>query len=425
MTPLRLSSLTLTIFYLTGPLLITSELLRPEFSIPILLLFVLWVFPLAFPARSGAAADDAGRLPILGLTATVVALALCFTWVYLSGIGNFALCRWDYIKHNILFSYLLEQRLPIYIQLDGREYILHYSLAYYITPVRFKYVLRYLVPNVSLNAILLMMYSITLFLALSIFARRRAAFLLVLLSILSLTGGLDVLGMLAFGVKPETVVSIPFLDISIPRNLEWWGVPYAPQSLTVNLYWAPHHFFGALIGTALLYALVRSSRSAAVVFVEILILVAASAFWSPYVAVGLAALAVLKLSIDDDGTVVRRLRQEGLAPLLSTRGLIACAFAAALSLAAWVFFMAAESLSPPRLLLNKAYALPWLLTYALNYAPLLLALILASWSRAWKAAPTDTADRRGLRIPSAVAPDARGWPRRKCRDLGRDTRYVQ
>jgi hypothetical protein len=44
--------------------------------------------------------------------------------------------------------------------------------------------------------------------------------------------------------------------------------------------------FCALIGTALVYAFMQSSRPAAVVLVDILILVAASIFWSPYAAVG-------------------------------------------------------------------------------------------------------------------------------------------
>jgi hypothetical protein len=49
--------------------------------------------------------------------------------------------------------------------------------------------------------------------------------------------------MIALNVKPEIVVSIPILNVGIPINIEWWGVPYAPQSLTTNLYWAPQHFF--------------------------------------------------------------------------------------------------------------------------------------------------------------------------------------
>ena len=135
MPPLRLSRLVLTVFYLTGPLLIVSELFKPVFAVPVILLFLLWV-PLTFSSRFRPEATERPRPTILSLAAVLFALALSFVWVFFSGIGSYALCRWDYVKHNMLFSYLLDQKLPISILLDGKNYILHYSMAYYITPVR-------------------------------------------------------------------------------------------------------------------------------------------------------------------------------------------------------------------------------------------------------------------------------------------------
>ena len=384
---LRLSDLALTIFYLTGPLLIISELVLPEISIPILVLFALWAFPLAFP-RSAAATGREQAFNPLRLTASLAALALCFVWIYLSGIGSHAICRWDYVKHNLLFSYLLEQKLPIEVDFEGRNFIVHYNLAYYITPVRAKEALENLFNKADLNLILLLTYSTAVFFALRILAGRIAALSLVLFLVLSLVGGWDVLGMIAFKVKPAIAASIPIFDIGIPGNLEWWGIPYAPQSLTMNLYWAPQHFFAALIGTALVFAFMQSCRPAAVVLVDVLTVIAASVFWSPYAAVGLLVLACLKFGIDDHAALPRRLFHEGAAPLLTGRSLPACAFAAALTLAAWVFLTAAVPLSPPRLLVNQANVLPWLLTYTLNYAPLILVLILVLWPHARRPDPT-------------------------------------
>ena len=117
--------------------------------------------------------------------------------------------------------------------------------------------------------------------------------------------------MIVFGVKPSMAATLPVLGIEVPGNLEWWGVPYAPQSLTANLYWAPQHFFAALIGTALVFAFMRSSRPLAAVSVDVLIVVAACVFWSSYVAVGLAVLALVRLGVDDRVALLRRLRQEG------------------------------------------------------------------------------------------------------------------
>ena len=117
-----------------------------------------------------------------------------------------------------------------------------------------------------------------------------------LLAILCLTGGLDLIGMLAFGVEPQGEISTAWITLQVPFNLDWWGVPYAPQSFTTNLYYAPQHFFGALIGTALLYASLQFRRPAALTLIESLVVIAASAFWSPYVAVGLAVLAAVMTS---------------------------------------------------------------------------------------------------------------------------------
>jgi hypothetical protein len=65
-------------------------------------------------------------------------LALCVAWIYLSGIGSYAACRWDYAKHNLVFSFLLKQKLPIETGFEEHDFILHYTFAYYITPVRLK-----------------------------------------------------------------------------------------------------------------------------------------------------------------------------------------------------------------------------------------------------------------------------------------------
>jgi hypothetical protein len=173
----------------------------------------------------------------------------------------------------------------------------------------------------------------------------------------------------------------------------------------MNLFYAPQHFFGALIGTALLCASRRSDQPLAVSLVEVVIVIAASAFWSPYVAVGLAVLAVVLLfSLDEQGTFVRRLRQEGFAALLTLRGLVSGAFAIALSLTGGLFLMAAASLSPPRLLVSVANVLPWGVTYTFNYAPLLVALAFAAWPGAWTAdAALENPERRQRIVRMLVA----------------------
>ena len=178
MPPLRLSRLVLTVFYLAGPLLIVAELFKPALSFPTILLFLLWIL-LAYSSWPRPDAPPR-RQPIGSLVAVLAALALCVGWVFFSGIGSYALCRWDYVKHNMLFSYLLEQKLPISILLDGTNHILHYSMAYYITPVRLYQSLAWLAPDVSLNVILFIMYSAAMFFSFRLLAGRRPVFLLAL-----------------------------------------------------------------------------------------------------------------------------------------------------------------------------------------------------------------------------------------------------
>ena len=256
--------------------------------------------------------------------AGLATFALSVAWVFYSGIGSFAICRWDYVKHNLIFSYLLDARLPIYTSLAGKDFIVHYSFAYYISPVRLYQVAHTLAPFITLNGVLLGVYSLALFLATIVLSRGRMTFALALLTILCFTGGLDVAGMLAFGVQPQGEISTSWGTLQVPFNLDWWGIPYAPQSFTMNLYYAPQHFFGALIGAALIYASLQSRRPAAIALIETSIVIAASVFWSPYVAVGLAALAlVLTLGLDTQGTVLQRFRREGMSAVLAPLPLVA------------------------------------------------------------------------------------------------------
>jgi hypothetical protein len=391
---LGLGRLVLVVFYAAGPLLIMAELLKPQLSIPIILLFAAWS---AVSLTLSATTCRGGReFDSFGLTIGLVVLSLCVVWIYFSGIGSYAVCRWDYAKHNLLFTDLLAQYLPIETSFEGRRFILHYSFAFYIIPVRLQQGLASLGLGVGLNAVLLLTYSAVLFLAVWLLARGRAVTSLILLLVLILVGGLDILGMVVFNVEPDIVVSLPSLGIDIPKNIEWWGLPKAPQSLTMNLYYAPQHFFAALIGTALIFSFLKSSKPVALILIDALIVVAASSFWSPYVAIGLAVLTALKFVLDGGGHLLRRLRQEGWATLIKPVGMLSCAFALALILVGAAFVTAAVPLSPPQLLINPSNVPTWLLTYALNYAPFIVAFSLISWSAAWRGTSGGAVNEHGL-----------------------------
>src|SRR5262249_12598862 len=110
-----------------------------------------------------------------------------------------------------------------------------------------------------------------------------------------------------------------------------------------------------------------------------IIVIAASVFWSPYVAVGLATLAlVLTLGLDRRETVLQRFRREGSA-VHSPLPLVAFPFAIALVIVSSLFLLASKPLSYPQLIIQKDNMVGWLITYAANYAPYLFALTLTLW----------------------------------------------
>ena len=366
---------TLAVVFTLPPIVVALELLKAAYAIPLAALFIAWLCTFVFGFRGEREAAHPPGQPRtsgdhlrMGLT-VVFGLIVCVAWIYFSGIGSFAVCRWDYVKHNFIFSELLQHQLPITI--GDSNFILHYPFSYYILPVRLTQLLQAVALPVDLNWLLLISYSGVAFGAAWLMARDRAIPVLALLAVLVFSGGLDLLGMLALGVKVELY---HIGNIPVPWNLEWWGLPYAPQSLMANLYWAPQHFFGALVGTALVMHVLRLKRPAAIVLADVAILVSAAAQWSPYVAVGLAALAAVQIAFVEKGALLRRALQEGAAVLRRSSFLAAVAFAVAMVAFDVAFFLAARPLTMPILLLSVGSFRVWLITLLANYAPFLIAL---------------------------------------------------
>jgi hypothetical protein len=223
----------------------------------------------------------------------------------------------------------------------------------------------------SLNVVLLALYSWLAFAASRLLAREAFVPAPALFLALVLSGGADLLGMLALDVKIE-LLPPGEAALRVPWNLEWWGRPFAPQSPTAHLYWAPQHFFGALVGTALVIQALRSSGRASAALLDIGVLIAAAAHWSPYVAVGIAALAAVQLFLVD-GQLLGRAWEEGFAAFARAQTLAAGAFAAAMLAFTAVFFLAAKPLSRPTVLVSER-PVDWLLTFLFNYAPFILTL---------------------------------------------------
>jgi hypothetical protein len=381
----------LSVFFLAGPLIIGLELLNPILSIALALLALIWVHqfdrfihPAGRISQNGRPRERSEKFRRGALTrrfvASAAALLLVGLWVYESGIGGFTLCRWDYVKHSVMFWNLLQHPLPIRLSANGTApAYLHYYFAYYITPVRLYQGLRSIFPGLDLNKLLLLIYIAALYGSLRLLAASFRVPVLGLLVLFIVYGGLDVLGVAAFGGRLWPVGQMPLLHLRLYTGLEWWGAPYAPQSLTSNLYWAPQHFFAALIGMALLSAIFTADRPIPAKFLHGATVIVLSALWSPYAAVGLGvawAGAATAAALNHRRAGTQHLRDASLRPLLA-----AAAFPLALLIFVAIFYAAAQAASPPGIVFSRSTPAAWLLTFLLKHAIALSALVVLCFAR--------------------------------------------
>jgi hypothetical protein len=365
----------LALCLVAGPLLIGVELLRPFLAIPLLLAGLAWLWALDRFLHPSTAAPPAGQPRPLLRPGRLARLAGCIAWILPSGIGGVGACHWDYIKHDIVFGRLLTGHLPLDLE-TGAPF--HYYFAYYIVPVRLYQGLAALLPWAPFDLVLLGFYAALLFLSVELLAWGLRAPPGRLLLLLALTGGgLDLVGLPLLGGHLLVEGTIPWLGLPLVEGLEWWGSPPAPQSFTMHLYWAPQHMFAALLGTALLAALWRAARPGPATLLHAGTVVAATAFWSPYVAIGLAVLVA--------GAGLRRLLGPVAPPLPSPEAapwLAAAPFCLALGAFAMLYMTAARAAGAPGLIFATTPAGIWLLSVLLNHAPWVAALLLVPASAA-------------------------------------------
>lgn len=403
---------TLAVLYTLPPVLTAIEILKPLYSVPLAAVFAIWLYTLAGGCRGFARSGGETTAAVPDVRTGLIlraGLIVCLAWIFFSGIGGFTLCRWDYVKHIFIFTELLGNRLPIVIDRGGgtQDFILHYPFSYYILPVRLSQLAQALYLPVELDWLLLVYYSGLALAAMRLLAADAKIPMLALIAIVIASGGLDLLGMSLFGVEVQTA---SFGGVQVPWNLEWWGFPFAPQSLTANLYWAPQHFFAALIGTALVLHLPGTNRSGASLMADLSIVISAGALWSPYVAVGLAALAACRIVLMDKAALLVRAWRDRLDHRLP-EVLAAMAFALALATFTLIFFLAANPLSMPIFVWTAVSPVDWLVTFLVNYAPFLIALALLIavplWMpRQWKEEQGETRQRLLRTLGGFVAASA-------------------
>jgi hypothetical protein len=382
----------LILFYFAGPLAIAVELLKPVLSIPIMVLFLFWLrqawilLSPDWPAAGNMRKQVRFGWPRRATIAPAIAVfVLAGGWIYFSGIGSFTYCRFDYVKHNVIFTSLLASHLPIPAGSASGDMV-HYYFAYYIIPVRIFEILQPVFRHLRLEHLTYAIYCLALVGSLRLLALSLRVPAMGLLLLLVFTGGLDIAGRLLLGPELRQMDGSPFAGIPFFVDLDWWGVPYAPQSPTLNLFWAPQHFFGAIIGTALVCYVFALPRPRSVQLLHAACLVAASTLWSPYVAVGLAVLVLGATSKTLLSGTFTSTSSASPATVLRPGFLGSAIFLIVLAAFVVVFFAAANPASPPSLIFAHADFGRWLLSFILRLAPAIAALT-ALWIRRIRHSP--------------------------------------
>lgn len=215
------------------------------------------------------------RFSLLGWAAALVPLGVVLAF---SGIGGLGLPWNDWWKHNAILADLSEQPWPVAWELGGERVALVYYLAYYVPAA----VVGALKGWQAANVALIVWTFLGSALALGwLVLLTRAAPLLCGLGFVFF-GGMD--GLAYVVTKGLGTV---LTEAWHGGMWEWWAVWFQYPSNVELLFWVPQHAIGGWLGVALVLSATdhRDARFPAI------LVVAVTAFWSPLIALGLAALA--------------------------------------------------------------------------------------------------------------------------------------
>lgn len=268
----------------------------------------------AWPAVRALRRTEAQRA--IGWLGLLVLIALVGAWVALGGSGHLFAVNGDWLKHDGVFRDLSVMSWPpTYFRLDGHDVVLRYYEGYYAVPA----MLTRLVDNPKVWLQAWTTLGVVLVCLRMVFSVRGAGRRLLLVLAFALFGGMDLIGWIIVNGAD-----------SITKNLqiESWNYSMWHDRLTMIqfsgsttlLYWVPQHALGGWIATLLLVGDDRDLRMAP----AIPVLLAATAIWTPFAAIGASVLAV--------PLFLRWLRavrwRAVLSPALASGALVAMLFAA-------------------------------------------------------------------------------------------------
>ena len=257
-----------------------------------LLVFALW------KAMSGSSSRSSIR------PATLALLLVAAGWVMLAPAGGLLdTHNADWLKHRLtlldLGRYSWPTYLPVHLHYlfpdsELSILLLRYYLGYFMVPG----LAGHWFGLAALNWALPLWTWLGVVLILLLFTRSYRGWKVILaVVVLVFFSGMDIVRTVLFEGWDWIELSVdlsgwPWLDLG-RYHLEWnhWGVRIQYSSNMTGLMWVPHHFISAALYTLLLVQLRRQPRFLAVSGVVL----AASLFWSPFVALGLLPLVVVLL----------------------------------------------------------------------------------------------------------------------------------
>ena len=275
-------------------------------------------------------------------------------WVLLTGAGGIldTNTNADWIKNDAILLDMVRGGWPTYLPTEGlrQEPLLRYYLGYYLVPAGVGQLLGvsaldWAVPLWTWTGVTLLM---TLFAG-----QYRGRALLIAIAVLVFFSGMDIVRVLLF----EDLDAVEFGS----SHIEWdyfGGMRVQYSSHMVGLMYVPQHFLAAGLYTMLL---IRLGQHAGFLRLSGPLL-AASLFWSPFVALGLLPLVLVLLW------------KNGLKPFLSWPNLV---LALPLALLLLVYLLGGSANFPQGWLVNKHgwQLVSWLPVFFINQFLLLAALL--------------------------------------------------
>jgi hypothetical protein len=221
---------------------------------------------------------------------------ICLIWLTIAGIGGFVPQDYDWNKHNTVLNSLILKPWPTIYRVYKVDIPLIYYIGYYLPAALIGKIGGWFWANVAL----FVWSFVGLFIALLWFCILVRRVTYAVLAVFIVFSGLDVIGK-GFSVYTQ----MWRLNPSSWQHIDPWTgfIQYSSNATLLN--WVPHQALaGWIITGMLLYCLVRLRRR------EIILLpFGLSAFWSPFVTIGLIPYLVLDFLIDKEpwGQRIRRL----------------------------------------------------------------------------------------------------------------------